>query len=249
MAKAGDKRSPKPGRGKTPSEPLPPKTVEQYPLDDDTRWRPIGAAYRRRFEQTENVPLSIFQVMDVLEKGELPSKEQSVVTGQSRLLLSTEWTERVELQFLSGGPRVVHREPRECVIARRSQVVLLSVRGFQFFVWWPTVEKLWPAVTDHIDKAARETKITPVAPDTPAADPPPKIDPQTLYAELRKKAPQQHGERIGAYATRVHKLMQAQEANLTSLWARGTVLRNLHKEAEDERAKPAPKARRPTDTR
>ena len=143
MAKAGDKRSPKPGRGKTPSEPLPPKTVEQYPLDDDTRWRPIGAAYRRRFEQTENVPLSIFQVMDVLEKGELPSKEQSVVTGQSRLLLSTEWTERVELRIperrpacgsprakrvryrspVSGCPFVGSRLPVLCLVADRRETL------------------------------------------------------------------------------------------------------------------------------
>ena len=114
MARASNKGSAKPAASKSP------KTVEQYPLDDDTRWRPIGAAYRRRFEQTENVQLSIFQLNDVLQSDRLHSKEQSVITGMSRLLPSTEWTDRIELTIAERRPACV--SPRAKGVRYRSPV-------------------------------------------------------------------------------------------------------------------------------
>ena len=110
------------------------RAAEQLPLDDDVRWLPIETAHQRLIERTGYGDLAARDLEQALAQDRLPFMARSTVTGERKRLV---WTGKLMLWPGKDGLRVMSRpQPGEHHV--------LSVRGFHFYIWQPTLETIWP---------------------------------------------------------------------------------------------------------
>jgi hypothetical protein len=141
------------------------KVVPDQPaLDDDLRWLSDEAAHQRLTERFSDTAFSpIVELMKALAEGRLPCMARSA-TGERKLIEPAEWVDQIMLESTSKGARVIYSQP--LYQSPGGSYVVNPVRGWDFFVWQPDFDRIWPppadsAPVEHDNDSDTPPRVTP----------------------------------------------------------------------------------------
>jgi len=199
---------------------------------NDPRWWLFDRAFQYRQQQIGNDVLALDDIQRAVQSGNLPVKIEALDrrTGARVSQLLPGWFFRCQFRITgaAGAIPLHERFPwgRFDVRGQPPDIVWGRWAPRTFFVWGPKVEELWP---DHVATQATAIETISTTPADPSATAM-LLEPKDWFAQIRKGHSRYQRERAGAYADRLHALMEKAFAakQVTEVWPRDTLLRRLY---------------------